>query len=414
MGQDVNPPESDTGQQVQKLVVDGLLCCIAKALSREASLPELISIVERESNDVEVKSSWVKLFDHYHEAYDAGQKKFIKDINRQTTKNRIEDIVNQLNKADKRCDLNFLVMPWNYSIIDLKTDSEKLTDILAAEKAKDHETKFEAFERKMDRKHSELCTSLQNIMQEFIASQARPAPSASFASVAAQPAGVGAQVSAGGGLQPHARVLQQHQRGRSPSVKRQRADDGSSVTTVSENDATKKPSKSKAVVGTSDSNKAGRKMKSPPADIFVWGVHPDTTIEDIVNDLADSNIIVKETDIEKKSRDEAYLCSYRISVPASDLQKALDPSIWPLRVKVREFIHYARKSPKSKSDQSTGDSDGGGSIKAHGNVDLQSVGAGGHAGGSARPKTVNLQVPLSNVPMRNMFELLSQLGCQTL
>ena len=155
-------------------------------------------------------------------------------------------------------------------------------------------------------------------------------------------------------------------------------------------------------------------MKSPPADIFVWGVHPDTTIEDIVNDLADSNIIVKETDIEKKSRDEAYLCSYRISVPASDLQKALDPSIWPLRVKVREFIHYARKSPKSKSDQSTGDSDGGGSIKAHGNVDLQSVGAGGHAGGNARPKTVNLQVPLSNVPMRNMFELLSQLGCQTL
>ena len=29
----------------------------------------------------------------------------------------------------------------------------------------------------------------------------------------------------------------------------------------------------------------------------------------------------------------------------ADLSKALEPSIWPLRVKVREFIHY-RKKPK--------------------------------------------------------------------
>ena len=27
-----------------------------------------------------------------------------------------------------------------------------------------------------------------------------------------------------------------------------------------------------------------------------------------------------------------------------DLPKALDPSVWPMRVKVREFIHYSRKS----------------------------------------------------------------------
>ena len=158
-------------------------------------------------------------------------------------------------------------------------------------------------------------------------------------------------------------------------------------------------------------------MKSPPADIFVWGVHPETTIEDIVNDLADSNITVKETDIEKKSRDEAYLCSYRISVPASDLQKALDPSIWPLRVKVREFVHYAKRNPKSKprprSDQSGGDSDVGGAHQGLGGSDLPSGGAG-RVGGDARPKTISLQVPQSNVPVRNMFELLSQLGAQSL
>ena len=44
-----------------------------------------------------------------------------------------------------------------------------------------------------------------------------------------------------------------------------------------------------------------------------------------------------------KSKEEAYLKSYKISVKAEDLQKVLDPSVWPLRVKVRGFIHYSRK-----------------------------------------------------------------------
>ena len=44
----------------------------------------------------------------------------------------------------------------------------------------------------------------------------------------------------------------------------------------------------------------------------------------------------REKDVLKKSKDEAPLLSFKISVRAEDLEKALDPSIWPLRVKVRE------------------------------------------------------------------------------
>ena len=96
---------------------------------------------------------------------------------------------------------------------------------------------------------------------------------------------------------------------------------------------------------------SGRKMRSPPADIFVWGVHPETTIEDIKNDLADSGIVVQTTDIVKKSKEGSFLNSYRISVPAADLQKALSPEIWPLRVKVREYIYYPRKKQNQSSLQ---------------------------------------------------------------
>ena len=55
----------------------------------------------------------------------------------------------------------------------------------------------------------------------------------------------------------------------------------------------------KFVVGTS--NQVGRKMRSPPADIFVYGVHPDTSPEDIVQDLAFSDIIISTQDITVRS-----------------------------------------------------------------------------------------------------------------
>ena len=108
----------------------------------------------------------------------------------------------------------------------------------------------------------------------------------------------------------------------------------------------------KYLVGTLNTKEAaGRKMKSPPGDIFIYGVHPDTTEEDIVNDLKESDIIIETKDVVKKSRPDSGLNSYKISVKAEDLQRALDPSIWPMRVKVREYIYYARKSPNFSGQQ---------------------------------------------------------------
>ena len=38
----------------------------------------------------------------------------------------------------------------------------------------------------------------------------------------------------------------------------------------------------------------------------------------------------------------------QISIKAEDLEVALDPNVWPLRVKVREFIHYSRRPGASQ------------------------------------------------------------------
>ena len=42
------------------------------------------------------------------------------------------------------------------------------------------------------------------------------------------------------------------------------------------------------------------------------------------------------------SKEHPSVVSYRISVKAEDLPKALDLCVWPLRVKVREFIHFKK------------------------------------------------------------------------
>ena len=103
---------------------------------------------------------------------------------------------------------------------------------------------------------------------------------------------------------------------------------------------------------------------------------------------------------QKKSKDEAYLCSYRISVPAADLQKALDPALWPLRVKVREFIHYARKTPRH---QQVGEGQGGyrgvlGQGVNHAQVGVQ---AAPSQQGNGAGHSNQLQVP--SIEVSNMF-----------
>ena len=44
-----------------------------------------------------------------------------------------------------------------------------------------------------------------------------------------------------------------------------------------------------------------------------------------------------------KPNETTNVISFKISVPAEDLEKALDPTVWPLRVRVREFIHYRKR-----------------------------------------------------------------------
>ena len=133
MGDEENEPDSGGG-----VIIDGLLCSILRALSRSPLATDLISVIERCVSEKEVKDSWVKLFSFYSDVMDPTRKKKVIDIDRETTKGRISDIVNQLGKVDREKDVrDVLVMPWNYVIEPFESDSEVRARIWEDEKNKD-------------------------------------------------------------------------------------------------------------------------------------------------------------------------------------------------------------------------------------------------------------------------------------
>ena len=59
---------------------------------------------------------------------------------------------------------------------------------------------------------------------------------------------------------------------------------------------------------------SGRMMKSSPVDIYVSGVPMDTEKEDIIADLANSDIKITDTDIVLMSKGTPAVVSFKISV----------------------------------------------------------------------------------------------------
>ena len=340
------------------LVNDGLICSIIKATSTFASDNELVTAVGYVTSEAEVKIAWTKLFSYFNDVYDDSRKVKIIDIKRQSKKLMIEDMVKQLKRKDLGQALDNFVLPWFYVIKDFKSDEQRLSETFVNETAKDTETRLNELEKKFEVSHNNLVLEFREWSQRLV--HLLPPPyAAAVQSNSLNPSNVNQTIlhssrpdyktSFPSLSQPGQR---QSLRSRSGSnSKRPRTEPYADVQSSNQPSRKKEPYRSKAIVGTVNCVTSGRKMRSPPADIFVWGVHPETTIEDIKNDLADSGIVVQTTDIVKKSKEGSFLNSYRISVPAADLQKALSPEIWPLRVKVREYIYYPRKKQNQSSLQ---------------------------------------------------------------
>ena len=313
------------------VVVDGIIASLFYAFDRYSDKVMINATLARNFGFAELKNARILLY----QAFSLGDENG-KMTDKRTEETLLKDIWEKVTKIDMTGHGNVVVcMPYNFTIPQFISDADFLSETARGTSNTMMMEKMTTLEKKVDEKNTVMFNMLQSIMtrmnQPTITAGASYAGVAGFGHQQGRPQHL--QVPGGGG----------GARDRSPSVKR-----GFTEVAAAASVDNKRRNVDKTVTGTRSSDKS-RKMKSPPADIFVYGVPRDTSKMDIMEDLAESDIHICVDDINLMSKGNPPVVSYRISVKADDLTKALDPMVWPLRVKVREFIHYKKRPNAGKT-----------------------------------------------------------------
>ena len=246
-----------------------------------------------ELNDVEkpeILDARKKLFTYFSDVICNERKKPILEVERNSTKRYVQDIVNQLLKVDRETEIQMFCMPCDYERQKFVSEGERITNVIEKEIANEFDLKIKALEHRMNEKHRALHDSIVESVNRAIQSKtsyasaaayggARPRDQASnvvppvLTVVGPPPApGVvhgraevhgGAAVEGGGHQASFGSLGHENSRlrGRSPSVKRGRGDSPAGTANRS---TSRPPKQMKCVIGTSkNAVQTSRQMRSP-------------------------------------------------------------------------------------------------------------------------------------------------------
>jgi len=304
------------------ILVDGILGSMFYAFDRVADKTCVLDTLSREFSLEQMKNSRSNFYQAFQLQDTEGniqEKRKISTI--------FLDLWEKISKIDKAGHGNVVVtVPFNFQIPKFLTNSEFSVKAFQDTSNAMMDERMSAIEKKME--------LLQCIWDKV---NVNPVPS--FAAKSYSAVTRGNDDYSGTGARPKNLTVPLRAgigRERSPSVKRG-LNDGI-------NSQNKRRNVGKPVVSGTRTQEKIRKIKSPPADIFCYGIPKGTTKQDIVDDLEEADIKITVGDIVQMSKpnETSNVISFKISVPAEDLEKALDPTVWPLRVRVREFIHYRK------------------------------------------------------------------------
>ena len=182
--------------------MDGLLCSVARAISRKANLNELSEAITRDIDKEEISNAWRVLFSG---AWCKERNKPVIQVARTELRLFVKDIVEQLVELDTSGDnMRILCMPWYYSIKELETDTESRAKHMVKESASHVDSKLEAMEQRMNKKNQEMLASIKALVDGIVEQPA----GATYAGVAAavQQAGRVWGQHVGGGVQVRVRA----------------------------------------------------------------------------------------------------------------------------------------------------------------------------------------------------------------
>ena len=144
----------------KNVIIDGLLCSIIKAHSRNPPKDELERIILRDATESEITGAWQSMFSFFDEEIDKSRGLEIFKIKRTSLELIVKDIVEMITKLDKEKNFEMFVMPWSYKVKPLPCESEQRNTYWEEERMKDVSNKYDDFERTMEAKHDALVSNL--------------------------------------------------------------------------------------------------------------------------------------------------------------------------------------------------------------------------------------------------------------
>lgn len=316
------------------ILVDGIIASMLYAFDINADKKIINETLSRTFGLEELKKSRVRLYQAFN--LQDENEKIPEKRNEETLLRDLHEKVTRIHRIHMKGQGRVVVcMPYNFCTPKFVSDAEFIAETTRNSTSTLIMERMDKLEKKVEEKDKAVMDLLKSIDMKM----KTPTPSFSYANAAGAGLGLSGFVqgrpqlpSTAGGSAPSTTVRGNF-RERTASFKRSRNEIEHAV-------SNKRKAVEKPVVSGSRTMDSGRRMKSPPVDIFVSGVPRDTKKEDIIADLGDSDIKITDTDIVLMSKGTPAVVSFKISVKAEDLDKTLNPNVWPMRVKVREFIHY--------------------------------------------------------------------------
>ena len=149
---------------------------------------DLITALDHDISEVEIKESWWKLFNHFHDAVDEARKLKVKDIKRQSKKAMVEDIVYHLRKKESSSDLRNFAFPWYYIQKVFQSESQQISEAWQTATIKDTEERLNCLEKNVELSHNRLISDLKAWSADLIKMLPPPQGSLSYSTVLSNPA----------------------------------------------------------------------------------------------------------------------------------------------------------------------------------------------------------------------------------
>jgi hypothetical protein len=100
--------------------------------------------------------------------------------------------------------------------------------------------------------------------------------------------------------------------------------------------------KPKAVIGKATNNTSIKAAPEPGRDLFIFRTDKSTTTENLKSYITECGISVR--DITILSHSDAAFNSFKVTVPVSQVEKTLDPEMWPQGIGIRRFWRKRNKA----------------------------------------------------------------------